>query len=150
MEREIKKNSLALLEEKSWYKEGLRFKCTGCGKCCQGPGYVWVNTQEIERLARHFKIKPSLFIKKFTRQIGERYALIDAPKSDHCIFLQNGRTCTVYKDRPDQCLSFPWWSSNVCSKKDWEGVKGYCEGIDHKEAPLFSLKEIQNNLGAED
>ena len=66
------KNSLALLEEKPWYKEGLRFKCTGCGKCCQGPGYVWVGKQEIERLSKHFKIKPSLFIKKFTRQIEER------------------------------------------------------------------------------
>ena len=146
MERKMTKNSLALIEEKPWYKEGLRFKCTGCGKCCQGPGYVWVGKQEIERLAKHFKIKPSLFIKKFTRQIEERIALIDAPHSDHCIFLENGHSCTVYKDRPDQCRSFPWWSSNICSKKDWEDVKGYCEGIDHERGPLFSLKEIQNKI----
>ena len=82
MEQGIKKNSLALLEEKPWYKEGLRFKCTGCGKCCQGPGYVWVGTEEIERLAKYFKVEPSLFIKKFTRRIGERIALVDAPHSD--------------------------------------------------------------------
>ena len=32
-----------------WYKDGLRFQCTGCGDCCTGgPGYVWVNQAEID------------------------------------------------------------------------------------------------------
>ena len=35
-----------------WFKDGLRFQCTGCGDCCTGaPGFVWVNGQEIAALA---------------------------------------------------------------------------------------------------
>jgi hypothetical protein len=40
------------MDEHPWYKDGLRFTCTGCGDCCTGaPGYVWVNKEEIEALA---------------------------------------------------------------------------------------------------
>ena len=35
-----------------WFREGLKFACTGCGDCCTGePGYVWVNKAEIEAMA---------------------------------------------------------------------------------------------------
>ena len=37
-----------------WFKDGLRFTCTGCGDCCSGaPGFVWVSEEDIERLANH-------------------------------------------------------------------------------------------------
>ena len=36
----------------AWYRGGLRFSCTQCGKCCSGaPGYVWVTKDEIEQIA---------------------------------------------------------------------------------------------------
>ena len=36
-----------------WYAQaGLRFKCSQCGDCCTGaPGFVWVNKEEIAKLA---------------------------------------------------------------------------------------------------
>lgn len=37
-----------------WYQEGLRFRCTRCGKCCTGePGYVWVDEEEIAAIAEY-------------------------------------------------------------------------------------------------
>ena len=40
------------MSEKPWYHKGLRFRCTGCGDCCTGePGFVWVNSEEIQTLA---------------------------------------------------------------------------------------------------
>ena len=40
------------MDNEPWYKDGLKFKCTGCGDCCTGgEGYVWVNKQEIVALA---------------------------------------------------------------------------------------------------
>ena len=36
-----------------WYAGGLRFQCTQCGDCCSGSeGYVWVNQQEIDAMAK--------------------------------------------------------------------------------------------------
>ena len=40
--------------DRVWYDAGLKFQCTRCGACCTGaPGYVWVNGEEIARLAAY-------------------------------------------------------------------------------------------------
>ena len=37
-----------------WFKDGLRFTCTRCGKCCTGPpGFVWVNDEEVAAIAEY-------------------------------------------------------------------------------------------------
>ena len=37
-----------------WFKEGLKFECQRCGRCCRGePGVIWVNKKEIEKY-HHF------------------------------------------------------------------------------------------------
>jgi hypothetical protein len=40
-----------------WYADGLSFTCTCCGNCCTGgPGFVWMDDQEIDRLAEHLRL----------------------------------------------------------------------------------------------
>ena len=39
-----------------------------------------------------------------------------------------------------------WWKENVSSSKAWEEAAKRCEGINHPEAPLISLKEIEKDL----
>lgn len=34
-----------------WYKDGVRFKCTECGKCCKTRGDVWLNPDEVAQAA---------------------------------------------------------------------------------------------------
>jgi len=129
-----------------WYKEGLRFKCTGCGGCCTGsPGYVWISDQEIEALAAHFQISAEDFVRKYTRRIGNRLSLREHPRTYDCVFLK-GKQCTVYTLRPKQCRTFPWWPENIESKENWQETKERCEGIDHPDAPLISLKEIEEQM----
>ena len=42
------------MDEGPWYKDGLRFTCTQCGDCCSGgPGFVWLNTDEIRQIAEY-------------------------------------------------------------------------------------------------
>ena len=95
-----------------WFKEGLRFKCTGCGKCCTGtPGYVWVMEEEMAAMAAVLHISVDLFKRKYIRSRDNRYALIEkrAPNGDYdCIFLKD-KLCQVYQCRPKQCRTFPWW-----------------------------------------
>lgn len=126
-----------------WFQEGLRFQCTGCGKCCTGsPGYVFLSKLDILRLAEHFSISESEFTKKYTRFVDNQYALLDRSGSEDCIFLENNR-CKVYEARPTQCLTFPWWIHHLRGPEDWKEAAVRCEGIDHPDAPLIPFEEIE-------
>ena len=130
----------------SWFQEGLRFKFTGCGQCCTGsPGYVWVSEEEIAALAKHLNMTEEKFVKLYTRRVGNRLSLKEHPKTFDCVFLKD-KKCLVYTDRPQQCRTYPWWPENLSSEDSWkeEGVR--CEGINHSEADLIPLSEIQKHL----
>lgn len=127
-----------------WYREGLRFKCTGCGKCCTGkPGYVWLQEEDIARLAKRFRLSIEDFLRKYARRVNSRYSLTEKGTSYDCVFLKEGKLCAVYEDRPKQCKTFPFWKENLTSPQAWEEAKTSCEGIDHKEAPLYKVEEIE-------
>lgn len=136
---------------KPWFKEGLRFKCTGCGECCTGsPGYVWLTSAEAQAIAERLKLPFEEFLKKYTRRIGNRLSLIEQRRGDNydCVFLKD-KQCTIYDLRPKQCRTYPWWSENVESLKHWVEESVRCEGINHPDAPLISLEEIQIHLPKE-
>lgn len=131
------------METLNWFDEGLRFKCTGCGKCCTGsPGYVYLSLTDLERLADHFQLTPTEFAKKYTRLVDGQYALLDKPNSGDCLFLEN-KQCTVYETRPIQCRTFPWWIHNLREPSDWEEAAKSCEGVNHPDAPIIPSIEIQ-------
>ncbi|MDR2540041.1 MAG: YkgJ family cysteine cluster protein [Chlamydiales bacterium] len=129
-----------------WYKQGLRFHCTGCGKCCTGsPGYVWVSDREVEEISQFLQISFEECIKKYTRKVERRLSLLENDLSYDCIFLKD-KSCQIYSIRPKQCRKFPWWSENLKTKKDWEEEATRCEGINHADAPLISFREIEKQL----
>ena len=131
------------IEKLSWFSEGLRFQCTGCGQCCTGsPGYVFLSSMDLHRLAKRFKLSPEAFSKKYTRFVEESYALLDHPNSFDCVFLKD-KKCSVYEDRPIQCRTFPWWLHHLQNKEQWEETAQRCEGVNHPEAPLVSSLHIQ-------
>lgn len=126
-----------------WFQEGLRFTCTGCGKCCTGsPGYVFLSEQDIEALALRLQLSSVDFLRKYTRLVDGQTALLDKPGSEDCIFLKDKR-CTVYEDRPLQCKTFPWWIHHLREPSDWEEAAERCEGINHPDAPLIPADQIQ-------
>jgi len=131
-----------------WYKDGLKFKCTGCGKCCSGPsGAVWVDDEDILRLARKLNLAPEDFVRRHVRRIGERLALkeVQRGKNFDCVFLE-GKLCGVYEARPVQCRVFPWWPQNLESQEAWDDEGKRCEGINHPDAPVIALNEIEAAL----
>lgn len=126
-----------------WFQDGLRFQCTGCGKCCTGPdGYVFLSPSDIDRLSLHFELDPKDFLKKYCRFVDGRYALLDKAQSDDCLFLQD-KKCSIYEARPTQCRTFPWWVQHLRDEKDWEEASQRCEGINHKDAPLVPALHIE-------
>lgn len=128
---------------KPWFDDGLKFKCTGCGKCCTGaPGYVYLSQTDLENLSKRLKLSPQDFAVRYTRLVDGQYALLDRPFTSDCIFLEN-KKCTVYESRPTQCRTYPWWLQNLKNPEDWESAKEKCEGIDHPDAPTIPSLQIQ-------
>jgi len=126
----------------AWFADGLRFQCTGCGKCCTGPsGYVFLSKLDLVRLAEHFSLTIEETTKQYTRLVDGQYALLDRPGSDHCLFLKD-KQCSIYASRPIQCRTFPWWIHNLKDPEDWEEAATHCEGI-NPAATLIPAEEIQ-------
>ena len=126
-----------------WYDDGLHFECTECGKCCGGgPGYVWVNQETIERLAKRMGLSPFLFEQAFVFTVaGNKKSLKDHENGD-CIFLdETTRRCRVYEDRPIQCRTWPFWTHNLTSPKAWDHAAKKCAGCN--QGRLYSLEEIE-------
>ena len=133
------------VNEQPWFHQGLRFQCTGCGRCCTGgPGFVWVSPEEIRRLAVHLDLPVEEFLRHYVRVLGNRYSLVERSNGD-CVFLDpHHRRCTVYSLRPKQCRSWPFWLSNLRTPADWEYVRRICPGSG--QGPLFTLQQIQSLL----
>lgn len=138
-------NSLPVLQ-KPWYSEGLRFSCTGCGKCCTGsPGYTWVTVDEIVAIAEYLQLSIDQFASRYLRQIDDRYSLKENLITHDCVFLKDTK-CQIYPVRPTQCKTFPWWIENLKSEEEWQQAALRCEGINHPEAELVSKETIESVL----
>ncbi len=129
-------------DKEPWYKDGLRFTCSGCGDCCTGsPGYVWVNNEEIAKLAALVRKSIEDFEAEYVRQVGVRKSLVEYENGD-CVFFDNkSRKCGVYNARPRQCRTWPFWDSNIRTPEDWAGICQVCPGSG--QGRLYQLEEIQ-------
>ncbi len=125
-----------------WYQAGLRFECTQCGKCCSGaPGFVWVDDDEVLAMANEMNLDEEEFRRRFVRDVGERTSLVEYPDGD-CIFLDpDSRTCLVYRSRPMQCRTWPFWDSNLHSKRTWAETCRACPGAG--QGKLYDLTHIE-------
>ena len=117
-------------EPTPWYKDGLKFECTGCGDCCTGAeGYVWVTNAEIAKLAELLNTTVDDFEYQYVRKIGIRKSLKELPVSFDCVFFDSeSRKCQVYEARPQQCQTWPFWDSNLKTRKHWEATCNVCPG----------------------
>lgn len=125
-----------------WYRDGLAFECTRCGDCCTGaPGYVWVESVEIERLAAHRGMDTADFVRQYVRQVGDRLSLIERPNGD-CVFWDREAGCTVYEARPEQCRTWPFWPMNIADRESWRRVGRRCPGVD--QGRLYTIEQIED------
>lgn len=113
--------------QSKWYKDGLNFKCTGCGmfspidilifvtnmlfykgKCCTGQsGWIWITEADAQNISETLKITQDEFYTKYTRKIPSRkgFTLIEKQGKTgfDCIFLEDQKFCKIYNVRPNQC-----------------------------------------------
>lgn len=148
----VEQDSLAVVKatncSEKWYKDGVQFGCTQCGKCCTGrPGYTWVTLDEIETIAKQLNLPINDFVQRYLRKVEGNWSLLETTENFDCIFLKD-KKCSIYAVRPSQCKTFPFWQKNLASKEAWEQASQFCEGI-NQEAPNIPLDEIERALEIE-
>ncbi|MFN3640551.1 MAG: YkgJ family cysteine cluster protein [Flavobacterium sp.] len=77
--------------------------CLKCANCCKTTGPLFT-TSDIERIAKHFRLKPQQFINQYLKiDEDQDYVLQSLP----CIFLDAENYCMMYEVRPKACREFP-------------------------------------------
>ncbi|WP_282054559.1 YkgJ family cysteine cluster protein [Maribacter luteus] len=83
--------------------EFQRTDCLDCANCCKTTGPLFTNN-DIERIAKFFRMKPKKFIGQFLRVDEDSdYVLQEVP----CTFLGADNLCSIYDVRPKACREFP-------------------------------------------
>lgn len=84
-------------------KEFKKTDCLTCANCCKTTGPLFTD-KDVQRISKHFKMKPQQFVEQFLRVDEENdYVLQSVP----CTFLGADNYCSIYDVRPKACAEFP-------------------------------------------
>jgi len=83
--------------------EFSRTDCLSCANCCKTTGPLFTQ-KDIERIAKHFRMRPGEFIDAYLRLDEENdFVLQQVP----CPFLGADNYCSIYEKRPKACREYP-------------------------------------------
>jgi Fe-S-cluster containining protein len=152
--------SLKVIDQRTWYEQGLHFTCSQCGNCCTGgPGYVWISDDEIDRLAAHLRLTREQTLAEYCRRANGKWSLRERPAAGgtwDCIFLRPEKTssgfvkraCAIYPVRPLQCRTWPFWEGNLAARENWDRAARRCHGMNHGRE--FTREQIEKLRDATD
>ena len=143
-----------------WILRGLRFECQpDCGKCCSNAreGSVFLEAEDVTRLAAHLSISPGRFVQEFTSvEAGADRELAKAADGG-CVFLVE-RSCTVQEAKPLQCRAYPFLPLDgytpIESPYTWRYEKGFCPGIGkgrlYRKSEIAAISRGRGSVGGFD
>ena len=77
--------------------------CLACANCCKTTPAL-VERSDVKRIAKHLKIPPKTFIRKYLiEDINGELMIARVP----CTFLNEDNTCRIYEVRPNACREYP-------------------------------------------
>jgi Fe-S-cluster containining protein len=103
-----KLQKLPIKEVDNYFHEGHekafeKIDCLKCANCCKTTGPLFTG-KDVERIAKHLKIKPGAFIDQYLRKDEDNDSVL---QSTPCIFLDKSNYCSIYSIRPKACSEFP-------------------------------------------
>ena len=112
LHRADKKQVLKVLPE--LHEEAFsKIDCLQCGNCCKGYSPRF-KKPDIKRIAKHLKIKDGDLINDYLRVDDDGdYVMRSTP----CSFLGEDNYCSIYEDRPSDCMRFPYTDEDVIIKR---------------------------------
>jgi len=131
------------MKKELFLADGLRFSCKRCSSCCRyDAGFVFLSQKDINKLSVALKIDENSVINVYCRWVtdrnGDTVLSLKEKSNNDCILWDNG--CTVYANRPLQCVTFPFWDSIIASNHSWEIAASGCPGMNSGE--LHKKEEI--------
>ena len=123
----------------------LRFKCTGCGRCCSGDPdyYVFLTAVESERIRRRLGLTRDWFKRRYLRRTPQGERVINNQGGGRCVFLDKDNRCRIYSVRPLQCRTYPFWPEVLRSRAVWRAEAKRCEGIDRGQVvPVARIRAL--------
>lgn len=104
--KKLKKSKPKNLDDNAHDAHDVAFEnidCLQCANCCKTTSPIFYD-RDIDRLAKHLKMKPSAFVAQYLHldEVGD-YVLNTAP----CPFLDYENYCMVYESRPAACREYP-------------------------------------------
>lgn len=118
----------------------FRFECQpGCINCCTQQGHIFLNEDDIIRIAAHLGLDRREFEKRYVYRSkqGPRFRLA---RSQPCYFIIEGG-CSIHAVKPLQCKAFPYWPENIVSRSAWASLRRYCPGIG--VGPLVQIENVR-------
>jgi uncharacterized protein len=79
------------------------FNCLDCANCCKTIG-PRLTDKDIDRLAKHLKMKPQGFIEQYVETDEDKDFVF---RKHPCPFLLPDNYCMVYENRPKACRDYP-------------------------------------------
>jgi uncharacterized protein len=79
--------------------------CLQCAHCCR-VATAKVTERDVDRLARHFRVKPERILADYVVESEEEGFILRRRENGECVFLE-GNECTVYESRPETCQRYP-------------------------------------------
>jgi len=116
VKQDQKRNKTLLLELKKMKQQAVdnlihplhdeafkQFDCLECANCCSSISPI-VTEKDIDRLAKHFRMKPAAIINQYLHIDEDNdYVFNNTP----CPFLMPDNYCMVYESRPKACREYP-------------------------------------------
>lgn len=80
-----------------------KIDCLQCANCCKTTGPLFTS-KDIERIAKHLKMKIADFEQKFLQTDEDQDKVL---QNLPCWFLNEDNSCSIYDVRPKACREFP-------------------------------------------
>lgn len=113
--------------------------CLDCAACCKNYSPTF-NTTDVKRIAKHLKLKESVFIETYLKLDADNDFVV---KQSPCPFLGVDNYCSIYEVRPRDCERFPYTNEDVLIKKKNLTLKNasFCPAVS------FVLDKLEKQIG---